>query len=87
MTKASPADRLVSNLPGKWWKLTEAAEALEVSPTTLRRLMRRKGTGLAAPSYKISQGEMVVYLYSADDIQELRSYLSQGRVPTRRHAV
>lgn len=85
--KASPADRLVSNLDGEYYKLTEAAAIVGVSPTTLRRLMRRKGTGLAAPSYKIQQGEMLVYLYSADDINELRVYFAAGKVPSRRHAV
>ena len=85
-TKASPADRLVSNLDGEYFKLTEAAVIVGVSPTTLRRLMRRKGVGLRAPSYKIQQGKMLVYLYSADDINELRLYFAAGRVPGKRHA-
>lgn len=80
----SPADRLVSNLEGTFYKLTEAAEILEVSPTTLRRLMRRPDTGLKAPSYQITQGNMKVYLYSQDDINELRVYFAPGRVPSRR---
>lgn len=85
-TKASPADRLVSNLDGTFHKLTEAADILGVSPTTLRRLMRRKNTGLKAPSFQIQQGEMLMYLYSADDLNELRVYFAAGRVPSKRRA-
>lgn len=85
-TKVSPADRLVSNLDGTFYKLTEAAEILGLSPTTLRRLMRRENTGLKAPSFQIQQGEMLVYLYSADDIDELRVYYAAGRVPSKRRA-
>jgi hypothetical protein len=83
-TKVSPADRLVSNLDGTFYKLTEAAEIVGVSATTLRRLMRRSNTGLKAPSFQIRQGEMLVYLYSADDIDELRVYFASGRVPSKR---
>lgn len=83
----SPADRLVSNLDGTYYKLTEAAEILEVSPTTLRRLMRKANTGLKAPSYQITQGNMKVYLYSQDDLTELRLYFAPGRVPSKRKAV
>lgn len=83
----SPADRLVSNLDGTFYKLTEAAELLDVSPTTLRRLMRKPNTGLKAPSYQITQGSMKVYLYSVDDLNELRVYFAPGRVPSKRKAV
>jgi len=82
--RISPADRLVSDLDGTYYKLTEAAEIVGVSPTTLRRLIRRKNTGLAAPSYQIRQGAMKVYLYNKDDIAELREYLAAGRVPGKR---
>lgn len=72
--KVSPADRLVSNLEGTYYKLTEAAKIVGVSPTTLRRLMKLPNTGVKAPSFQIVQGEMLVYLFTEDDIAELKRH-------------
>ena len=78
----SPADRLVSELDGTYYKLTEAAKILNVAPITLRRLMRKHG--IKAPSYQVNQGEMKVYLYTPDDLEELSEYFIAQRTPTER---
>lgn len=76
----SPADRLISNLEGTFYKLTEAAKILGVSSATLRRMM--KNDEIKAPSYKVRQGGMYMYLYTPEDIAELRQFVSPS--PERR---
>lgn len=68
----SPAARLVTNLDGKYYMLSEVAEILDKSTQTIRRSMKK----VNAPSRQVRQGGMVVYLYSEDDIQELRDYFA-----------
>lgn len=78
----SPADRLVSAQQGTFYKLSEAAQILGVSSTTLRRLMRNDA--VKAPSFQVRQRKMKVYLYTPEDLIELREYFAQ-QVPERRH--
>lgn len=71
---ASPAARLVSNLDGQYYLLTEVATILEKDPMTIRRAMYKKQ--VKAPSYETWRGKMKVYLYTPDDIQELREHFA-----------
>ena len=68
----SPADRLIAEQEGLYYKLSEAADLVGKSQNTLRRLMRSKK--VKAPSYEIKQGDMTMYLYTAEDIEEIRNY-------------
>lgn len=70
----SPAARLVSNLDGQYYLLSEVAEILGKDPMTLRRAMYNNR--VKAPSYEVWEGKMKVYAYTADDIQELREYFA-----------
>lgn len=71
-TKLSPFDRRFADLPpGKYFKLTEVAEILGVSPAWLRRRIGKYG--LKAPSLMMPQGSAPpAYIYTAEDVQELK---------------
>lgn len=70
----SPAARLVSALDGQYYMLSEVAELLGKNQMTIRRAMYNKR--VKAPSLELNQGKMKIYLYTTDDIQELREYFS-----------
>lgn len=71
---ASPAARLVSSLDGQYYLVTEVAKILGKDPMTIRRAMYNKK--VSAPSYEVKQGSMKVYLYTPEDIQELRDHFA-----------
>lgn len=68
----SPADRIMAELPGTYYRLTEVAELLRLSPKTLRRAIH-KGVH-TAPSHQVTIGGMQMYLYTPEDIDELKEY-------------
>ena len=71
----SPADRLIAKLEGgPYYKLTEVAEKLSCSVSTLRRLV--DSPDLKAPSYETKTGQMKLYLYTEEDVEELRKHLN-----------
>jgi hypothetical protein len=70
----SPAARLVSALDGQYYMLSEVAAILGKDPMTLRRAMYNNRVN--APSYEVREGKMKVYVYTTDDIQELREYFA-----------
>lgn len=70
----SPAARLVSSLDGQYYLLSEVADILGKDQMTIRRAMYRGR--VKAPSHEVWEGKMKVYLYTPDDIQELRDYFT-----------
>lgn len=68
----SPADRIMADLPGVFYKLSEVAQMLNLSEVTLRRLIRKGVT--KAPSHTLRHGGMQMYLYTPEDVEELRRY-------------
>lgn len=54
--------------------VSEVAKILDKSQITIRRAMYDKKVN--APSKQVKQGGMTVYLYSPEDIEELREYFS-----------
>lgn len=70
--KASPAEQFVRNLDGEYYLLSEAAEILGVAKNTLRRLIVTDK--VKAPSYIDSLGKMKFYIFSKEDIEEVRQY-------------
>lgn len=79
--RVSPPDRLISQLDGVYFKLGEAAQLVNRSPITLRRLIRKNL--LKAPSYQVRQGANFYYLYTPDDIEELKRYYRSMPVEPR----
>lgn len=78
----SPVDRQLAQLPGDYTKLTDAAAQLGCSVSTLRRLLWNQD--LRAPSYEMLMGRSIVYLYTPEDITELRAYLDAHGTTRRR---
>jgi DNA-binding transcriptional MerR regulator len=74
MSRNSPIGRLVDQLPGKHWTISEASVATGIPVTTLR-VWYRNGT-TRAPSNFVHFGQLKVYLYSEDDIKELTALRS-----------
>jgi hypothetical protein len=74
----TPVDRKLADLPpGKYYKLSEVKEILGVSEAWMRR--RLKNPNLKAPSMVMPMGESAgVYLYTQEDIEELRRYKDAG---------
>lgn len=70
--KLTPVDRLLADLDGTYYRVSEVAEALNRSSNTIRRLINKPG--IKAPSYTLKQGGMEIYLYTPDDLEELRIY-------------
>lgn len=81
-SRLSPADRLVSELDGEFYKLSEVAEIVGVSQMTLRRLLHNDK--IDAPSYQIKRGKMTIYVYTPEDIQEIKRYYQSSRLPIKR---
>jgi hypothetical protein len=78
---SSPADRLISSLDGTFYKLSEAAQLVGRSDITLRRLIHKKK--VKAPSYQIRQGSSKYYLFTPEDIEELKSYYGKQGLEKR----
>jgi hypothetical protein len=76
-----PADKLVADQAGEFYKLSDVARIVGKSATTIRRLMR--GNRVKAPSYEVRQGDMVVYLFTPDDIEEIRRYYGSQKPQKR----
>lgn len=73
-TRVSPVDRMLAAQDGEFYKLTDAAALIGVAPITLRRLLKREE--IKAPTYEAQMGAIHVYLYTPDDINELKAYFS-----------
>jgi len=78
---ASPADKLISSLDGTYYKLSEVAVLVGRSDITIRRLIRKKR--IKAPSYQIRQGTSYYYLFTPEDVQELKDYYGKQGLERR----
>jgi hypothetical protein len=76
--RKSPADQLLDDLEGDFSKLTDVAREVGVHPETLRRLCRTDKVN--APSHAVQQGGMTMYLFTPEDVDELKSYFARGRM-------
>lgn len=75
--RKSPADQLLSDLDGDYMKLTDVAAVVGVHQETLRRLCRTEKVN--APSKAVKQGGMIMYLFTPEDVLELKQYFKRGR--------
>lgn len=79
-----PATRLVRSLEGEYYKLSEAAEMLGVPESTLRALIKDASEGGdpdGAPRQYIPFGQMMIYLYTTEDIQRIKEVLARRSTP------
>lgn len=75
--KVGPAQAFLDSLGIGAKSLSQVARLLRVSPNTLRKLMAVEE--LNAPSFIADWGERTIYVYTPEDVQEIRSYLAKQR--------
>lgn len=68
-----PSVQAVEALGQGHHRLMEVAQILGVSESTMRRWL--KEDSLHAPTYQIAHGEMITYVYTDADIEELRGFM------------
>lgn len=73
--KLTSADRIMAQLDGTYYRLSEVSDILGVSKNKLRKMLHVKE--VSAPSYKLRHGGMDMYLYTQADIDELRDYFDR----------
>lgn len=73
-TRVSPAQRIIDSLDGEYKTMRETSEIVGVHIETLRRLCR---TGkISAPSMAAKSGKLVVYLFTDEDVEEVKNYFN-----------
>lgn len=72
--KIDPATRFVRSLPGDYFLLREAAEATGVSQFTLRKMIADDIPNCTPSKYAMF-GKIKIYLYTRQDIENIRKYL------------
>lgn len=72
--RPTPAEKYIADLDGEYYRLSEVADLVGVSPGTLRRLIKSPKKKVKAPSYEGHLGRMPIYVFSRDDLEEIRAY-------------
>lgn len=83
-TRKSPAQRIKEQLEPGYLTIKDVAKRYNMHEETIRRITRKKnddGTPLVkAPSLKVQQGGLVVYVFTPEDIEEMDAYFAaRGR--------
>lgn len=71
-TRVSPAQRIIESLDGDFKTMRQVAEEVGVHVETLRRLCRTPR--VKAPSKATKSGKLVIYLFTPEDVEEVREY-------------
>jgi transposase len=87
--RKAPATRLIEALPDDLLTARQVAEHFDVSIETIRRLGRAKLSDdtpkFKAPSKAARTGDLVVWLYTPEDMAELAEYFGR-KEPTKKKA-
>jgi len=70
--RMDPSTRFVRSLEGEFFLLREAAGMLGISTQALRKTVHDKS--VAAPSFWVMFGKLKIYLYTREDVDELRAW-------------
>lgn len=70
--RTSPATRIIESLDGEYYTMRQTAEMIDVHIETLRRICRT--SRVKAPSKATTQGQLVIYLFTPEDVEEVREY-------------
>ena len=73
--RTSPVTEYVRSLGNDYRTTQEVADVLGVSPNTVRKFA--KDPDLKAPTYLAPFGKTVVYLYTTEDVDELKAHLAK----------
>jgi hypothetical protein len=80
--RVAPSKAFVRSLGMDALVASEVAEELNVSPIHIRRLIDHPD--LDAPSYVVPYGKNHIYLYTPEDVEELRKFIAKQRGPQPR---
>ena len=87
VAKKAPATRMIEALPKGMMTARQVAERFEVNIETIRRLARAKNADgsdkFKAPSKAAKTGELIIWVYTPADVDELAEYFGE-RVPQKR---
>ena len=85
--RKAPATRMIEALPDGFLTARQVAEHFEVNIETIRRLARAKDSDgkerFKAPSKAAKSGELIIWVYTPEDVDELAEYFGD-RMPKRR---
>jgi Trk K+ transport system NAD-binding subunit len=85
--RKSPATRMIEELPPDMMIARQVAELFGVNIETIRRLARAKNEDgkprFTAPSKAAKSGDLVIWVYTPEDVDELAEYFGE-RVPKKR---
>lgn len=73
-TRTSPATRIIEALDGEYYTMRQTAEIVDVHIETLRRLCRT--SRVKAPTKATTAGKLVIYLFTPEDVEEVRQYFN-----------
>jgi hypothetical protein len=86
-SKKAPATRMIEQLPEGHLTARMVAERFERNIETIRRLARQKDADgnkrFTAPSKAARSGELVIWVYTPADVEELAEYFGE-RTSTRK---
>jgi hypothetical protein len=84
-TRTSPATRMIEKIPDGLYTARDMAERFDVNIETIRRLARAKDeTGkdkFKAPSKAAKNGELIIWVYTPEDVDELAEYFGERGKP------
>lgn len=85
--KKSPATRMKEQLPEGLLTARDVAELFDVNIETIRRLARAKDANgkpkFKSPSQAAKQGDLIMWVYTPEDVDELAEYFGE-KVPRKR---
>lgn len=73
--RMDPPTRFVRSLDGEYFMLREAAEIVGISSQALRKTVH--DTTINVPSFWVKFGKLKIYLYTREDIEEIRAWLKR----------
>lgn len=71
-SRLSPAQRIINALEGEYLTMRQVSELCDVHIETLRRLCRTEKVN--APSRATRRGKLVIYLFTPEDVEEVKAY-------------
>ena len=85
--RKAPATRMIEALPPGLLTARDVAEKFEVNIETIRRLARAKDSDgndrFTAPSKAAKSGELIIWVYTPEDVDELAEYFGK-KIPKQR---
>lgn len=79
--RKAPATRMIEQLPANMLVARQVAERFDVNIETIRRLARAKDANgkprFKAPSMAAKSGELVIWVYTPEDVDELAEYFGE----------